>query len=592
MPGKKARTLPRRATEKEAAAIAAESAAMEVDSRATATLSSGGEPWEAIYASLPDEERDLLKKVDFSVLQRTLPEPAVLDDESVRMLGKDDLIGYAIGLSSLLMLYVGQYSSVARELGNAMELILNHRAVMFGRSSQRSSSILGNGGKAKTGPNTGTGGAAADGPPATTPPEDVPPTEDTAAGCPSGETAADTPANGTAEEGAADEPPPEAGEGKKKNRPRRSDGCARKVYENAKILNIDSEIPKERLDAVYGEGSWKRLPSADRTVTEYTVIPTTIIVKVYRLYAYSAADCTDPEAPGIMRAENPLSGKRARAKSPISSGMMADILHKRGTLRLPVSRICGSYHSMGLALTPQRVYENISYYSGLFRHLLDRLWAELLQCRYIQADETPVRYYDREKGEMRRGYLWVFTTSEMLIGCRPITLFRYAEGRDAEVLRRCLRDRGFEGVVGSDGLSSYHVFSSAVTYFENQEVYLREFLDDSSIASNNSKSERCFSFFAVLRNQIKMFGSVRGAENAACLESLEQTAREYVENTRSYYQFLIDKYCPFVRAQEDKESISESKEIDDFLPWSERTKDYGKELKEKEKVLTSVAVNF
>ena len=215
------------------------------------------------------------------------------------MLGRDDLIGYAIGLSSLLMLYVGQYSSVARELGNAMELILNQRAVMFGRSSQRSSSILGNGGKAKIGTNTGTGGAAADGPPATTPPEDVPPTEDTAAGCPFGETAAaDTPANGTAEEVAAGGPPPGAGGWKKKNRPRRSDGCARKVYENAKILNIDSEIPKERLDAVYREGSWKRLHSADRTVTEYTVIPTTIIVKAYHLYAYSAADCTDPEAPG------------------------------------------------------------------------------------------------------------------------------------------------------------------------------------------------------------------------------------------------------------------------------------------------------
>ena len=109
----------------------------------------------------------------------------------------------------------------------------------------------------------------------------------------------------------------------------------------------------------------------------------------------------------------------------------------------------------------------------------------------------------------------------------------------------------------------------------SEEVYLWEFLNDSNIASNNSKSERCFSFFAVLRNQIKMFGSVRGTENAACLESLEQTAREYVENTRFYYQFLIDKYCPFVRAQKDKESISKSKEIDDFLPWFERTKDYG-----------------
>ena len=109
--------------------------------------------------------------------------------------------------------------------------------------------------------------------------------------------------------------------------------------------------------------------------------------KYFHLYAYSAADCTDPEASGIMRAENPLSGKRARAKSPVSSGMMADILHMRGALRDTVSPICGSYRSMGLALTPQRVYENISHYSGLFRRLLDRLWAELLRCRYLQVEK-------------------------------------------------------------------------------------------------------------------------------------------------------------------------------------------------------------
>ena len=69
MSGKKRRPLSRRATEKEARAIAAESAAMAVDAGAAASLSSCTVPEGDLYASLPDEERDLLRKVDFSVLQ-------------------------------------------------------------------------------------------------------------------------------------------------------------------------------------------------------------------------------------------------------------------------------------------------------------------------------------------------------------------------------------------------------------------------------------------------------------------------------------------------------------------------------------------
>ena len=147
------------------------------------------------------------------------------------------------------------------------------------------------------------------------------------------------------------------------------------------------------------------MPSAFRDVTEYRVIPAAIVVKVYHLHAYSAADCTDPDSPGIIRAENPLSGKRARKKSPVAGSMIADILHMRGSLRVPVFRICRHYHSMGLALTPQRVYENIRHYSKLFSYLIERLWSELLRCRYIQVDETPVRYYDRNTKKLRCGYL-------------------------------------------------------------------------------------------------------------------------------------------------------------------------------------------
>lgn len=696
MSGKKKSRPSRRATEKEASSIAAGSAAMEVDHAATAGLSSGCESGDDVFSSLTDEERDMMKKVDFSVLQRDLPQASVLDDGSIRLLGKEDLEEYAVRITALLLVYVKQHRDVARELGNAMELIMNDRVTMFGRSSQRSSSILGKGAGASAGEGSGTKEDHAGEPPAGAPAGDARPEDGASSGSPCGEGEGAAPqSTGTAGEDTGSQDAADAGKTEKKRRPRRRTGCARKVYEKATVVDIDCDIPKEKLDAIYGEGGWKEMPSAFRDVTEYRVIPAAIVVKVYHLHAYSAADCTDPESPGIIRAENPLSGKRARKKSPVAGSMIADILHMRGSLRVPVFRICRHYHSMGLALTPQRVYENIRHYSKLFSYLIERLWSELLRCRYIQVDETPVRYYDRNSKKQRRGYLWVFTTSEMLIDGRPLTLFHYAEGRGAEVLRRCLKDRGFEGVVGSDALSSYHVLaresegkivnagcldhfrkrlvmalravpgldqmteeerrgipayviwtrlnavfmldrktkelqtkeerdayrdtavrgafeelsasvkgtdkegcpegsylSSAITYFENQEVYLKEFLDDSNIASNNSKSERKFVFFSILRNQIKMFGSSGGAEDAAVLESLEQTAREYMGNTRLYYQYLVDKYCPFVQEQDDKEAVSGLEEMDDFLPWSPKWKDYEKELKEKEKILASAAVNF
>lgn len=648
MSGKKKSRPSRRATEKEASSIAAGSAAMEVDHAATAGLGSGCGSGDDAFASLTDEERDMMKKVDFSVLQRELPQVCVLDEASVRLLGREDLAEYAVRTTALLLAYVKQYRDVAKELGNAMELIMNGRAAMFGRSSQRSSAILGNKGGTSDRKDASTEEGQAQEPPAGSSPGD-----DASSGSPCREGDGAVPqGSGPAEENGNG--PGSSGKGgeKKKDRPRRRTGCTRKVYEKANVINIDCVIPKEELDAVYGEGGWKEMPAAFRDITEYTVIPAMIVVKVYHLHACSAADCTDPDSPGIMRAENPLSGKRAREKSPVTGGMTADILHMRGSLRIPVFRICRYYSSMGLALTPQRVYENIAHYSELFTPLIERLWPELLRCRYIQVDETPVRYYDRHTKKLRRGCLWVFTTSEMLIGGRPVTLFYYAEGRGAEVLRRCLRDRGFEGVVGSDGLSSYHVLaresegkivnagcldhfrkrlvmalrtvpgldqmteeerlgipayviwkklnavfmldrktkelqtkeerdayrdaavrgafeelsasvkgtdkegcpegsylSSAITYFENQEVYLKEFLDDSNIASNNSKSERKFVFFSILRNQIKMFGSSGGVEDAAVLESLEQTAREYMGNTKLYYQYLVDMYARSYRSR-------------------------------------------
>jgi hypothetical protein len=281
----------------------------------------------------------------------------------------------------------------------------------------------------------------------------------------------------------------------------------------------------------------------------------------------------------------------------------------------------------------------------------------------------------------------------MLLEGKPITLFYFAEGRDAGVLRHCLGN--FTGFLGSDGHNAYQSFSrdsggkvinagcldhfrkrvvsalraipnlkqmteeeklgipayvimlklnevfrlerttkklatkeerdiyrnetvrnafeelvqatlgidittcpvksytyEAIRYMQNQEVYLNQFLEDGNIASNNSKCERKFAFFAILRNQIKMFGSLEGARCAARLESIEQTAREHTKDTRSYYQFLLDEFIPFVKKQDPDTDFASLPELADYLPWSEKNKKYREATLKRERILVSVIENF
>lgn len=686
----------RKATDAEARAFAEECARM----GASATeegLSAGCGDEGTVYGEMPDEERDALRKVDFSVLTRERMGFSVLSEAAARSLSREAAIRLCLELQSVAIFYKKLDEDMSRELGNAMELIMNQRVERFGSRSQRTAALFGRGGgeQGTKDPSGREDAAAPDGQDGTKNTVDT-----NSGGISITKNGAETDEKASQEERGAvadvscqqDVRGTEAGRNAEKKRPKRTSGCADRVFEGAVVRHFQCELSKEALDGIFGKDGWREMPDAERTATEYVFVPASVIVKVHHLHAYCAADCTDPDVPGIVRADSPV--VRAREKSPISGGLMAGILHLRGALRVPPGRVCGWLRSTGLALTPQRVYENLRYYAGLFRHLLDRIWAVLLSCRHIQADETPVRYYDKAAKKERRGYAWVFTTGEMAFEGRPLTLFHFAEGRDAEVLRQCLGD--YEGTLGSDGHSAYQSFARmsggkvanagcldhfrkrlvmalraipgikemteeerlrfpacaiweklnrvfrmdretkkletrkerdayrdkavreafdeladtvkaidcgvhpagsytarAIKYFRNQEQYLRKFLDDGEVASNNSKCERKFAFFAVLRNQIKMFGSERGAETAAVLESLEQTAREHVGDTRLYYKFLIEKYCPFVRRQPERTDVSLLEEIDTFLPWSNEWKAYEKEVREKESLtLSTVCEHF
>lgn len=691
----KSRNKSRKASAAQTDAMAHAVSHLETDVQATAALGTGTWDDSMVYANLPDEEIEYASKVDFSVLKCSLKEVNILNDESVRLLKEEQLYEYISYLAETLYFYVGQYEAISTQFANAMELILNQRNELFGSTSQRFSSLFG---KKAEEPESSTGRKNrknskpnADGEDGTQSPEISSANASDLCNAEQLNKDTDCPQD---EENENTEVTKDESQERTKRQPKRSVGCAAKIYEGATVKHFDCTLSQSELDSLFGEGGWKEMSSAERIATEYAIIPAKVIVKMFHLHAYCAKDCSNASVPGLVRAKSPI--VRAREKSPLSSGLLAYVFYDRNAMRLPVNRICAHLQSMGLKITPQRIYENMRYYYGYFKILVDYMWTILLNSRYIQIDETPVLYYEKDAHKRMRGYLWVFTTSEMLIDRRPITLFYFAQGRGADVLRECLR--GFKGVVGSDGYNVYHLFASesggdvinagcldhfrkrvvaalravpnlkemseeerlkipayvimlklnkvfqlerktkmlntkeerdeyrkgvvkdafdelvqttlnvnldncpaesytsrAVRYMQNQEIYLREFLEDSNIASNNSECERKFAFVAMLRNQIKMFGSLLGAEIAAVFESIEQTARAYTPNTLTYYKYLIDKMCPFIRAKLEEDpnvDFSTMEEMQQFLVWSPEYRQYAEAERENEEILTSVIEYF
>lgn len=426
----------RKATKAQAEAMERTMASLAADRERTAALAAGCENGPSLQGEMPDEEKEASVKVDFRVLKHELMEVNLLSEDSLKELSFSQLLAYAEHVGEVAAFYVSEYRCVARQLANAGELILNGRNALFGRSSRRSSALFGEqDGKNRT-------EAAEEGTVAEESSREEP-NEIPGEAKPSGGKE-----DGSGKTGGKKEDPG-------RTRPKRTAGCADRVCSGAEKVDIPIRMTEEELDRFFGEGNWEEVPDAETLVKEYTVIPARIIVKIYHLKKYRAKDDIRAEKGEFLTARSPVC--RLRRGSRMGSRLMAWIYYYRNTMRIPVYRICSSFRSEGLCLTPQQVYENLQHYDQFFSPFLERLWALLLKGNYIQADETPVRYYCRKDGKVKRGYLWIFTTSEMLEKEKNITLFYFAEGRGAEVLRECLR--GFRGILGSDGHAAYQLFA-------------------------------------------------------------------------------------------------------------------------------------
>lgn len=148
----------------------------------------------------------------------------------------------------------------------------------------------------------------------------------------------------------------------------------------------------------------------------------------------------------------------------------------------------------------------------LIKPLYELLERNILESKYLQADESPIRVLDKDKeGSSHQGYMWVFHSPT-----DNLVLFKYSKGRGEHLIKEMLGS--YNGVLQSDGYAVYDKIASinkGITHVGCLAHVRRKYFD----AQSNDKQ----------RSDIVM-------TKIQNIYALEREAREMSEDERRKYR--------------------------------------------------------
>lgn len=112
----------------------------------------------------------------------------------------------------------------------------------------------------------------------------------------------------------------------------------------------------------------------------------------------------------------------------------------------------------------------------------------------------------------------------------------------------------------------------AIRYSKNQKEYIIKFLDDGNIPIDDGATERAIRNFTIGRKNWVACDSILGAETAAIMYSIVETARANKVNIYLYLRYILEEVPKYLEG-------TSLDFLDDMLPWSKKYLEYEKEQK-------------
>jgi len=176
------------------------------------------------------------------------------------------------------------------------------------------------------------------------------------------------------------------------------------------------------------------------------MIPAEFYVKRYIRYKYARAG-----GEGIVIGVLPerVIDRAANRKGIPSEGVIAQMILDKYVFALPLHRQIDKYRRLGVNVPASTASD---WMMKGWQHLLP-LWELLklliLNQKYLQVDETPLKVLDRDhKNGIHQGYVWVYNAP-----CDKLILFDYQKGRDHSGPKQMLEK--YAGILQTDGYSVY-----------------------------------------------------------------------------------------------------------------------------------------
>lgn len=220
-----------------------------------------------------------------------------------------------------------------------------------------------------------------------------------------------------------------------------------------------AHLPVERIEYTLPEGTpcavcHQPLHAMSTEVRrELQVVPARVTVVEHIQHLYSCRTC-EHEAVQTPIRKAPMP-RPLYPGSLASASLLAEVLHQKYTLSLPLYRQAQEWERQGIPLSRQTLANWVIYVDNTWlRPVYQQLQELLRDCPILHADETPVQVLqEAARRPDQQSYMWLYQTGAHT-GMPPIVLYDYQTTRSGEHPRRFLAK--FQGFLHVDGYPGYH----------------------------------------------------------------------------------------------------------------------------------------
>ncbi len=280
------------------------------------------------------------------------------------------------------------------------------------------------------------------------------------------------------------------------------------------------------------------------------LVPAHLVVEEHRRHVYKCGPCCKANAKGeevasqIVRA--PMPELSPIPRSFATASMLSYVLNAKYANSMPYYRLEEDFRSIGADISRQDMANwTINVHERWLSLIHARMREKLLECRYINADETEVQVLrEPDRPAARKSYMWLFRSGPHET---PNCIFEYHPTRSGDVARTFLK--GWSGYLTTDGYGPY--FDLGIEGVVNTACLVhvrRKFAEIVKAAGGDAACEGASSIALEARRRIdrifridkKLGGMDPEARRKARLEKLAPR----MESFEAWAEAALDKAVP------------------------------------------------